>query len=318
VNGAAFADRSPALETGHNRITDCHIHRGGRVFCASVGIHAMHTYCNTFAHNEIDNLFYSGISVGWQWDYKANLTRDNTVAFNHIHHLGQGMLSDMGGVYTLGVQPGTVIRNNHIHDVYKLNYGAWCIYPDEGSSHILIENNVCHTTNGEIFHQHYGRDNIVRNNIFAFAEVALVAYSNWVKPYNGYRMYKNIMLTKGEAFFLAGYNVKLDENGHETNMNLLWNYEGDEIRFAGKKSTCEGANEGIDLERWQEIGNDRHSVVIDPKCKDPENLDFALAEDSPALEAIGFTPIDMSRIGPRPAVDRHHWAPPHDKQRIGN
>jgi len=313
INGASFSDRLPALETGHNRITDCHIHDGGKVFCASVGIHAMHTYCNTFSHNEINDLFYSGISVGWQWDYRSNITRDNIIEFNHIHNLGKGMLSDMGGVYTLGVQPGTVIRNNHIHDIYKLNYGAWCIYTDEGSSHILIENNVCHSTNGDIFHQHYGRDNILRNNIFAFAEDALIYYTTWVKPYNGYRMYKNILLSRGEAFFLAG--MQLNENGHETDMNLLWNYAKDDIRFVKKapKNNTK-ATEWVLFSEWQDFGNDQHSIIADPKCTDPENFDFSLSSDSPAFKAIGFKAIDLSTVGPRAVSNRKTWTPAHPRK----
>ena len=57
----------------------------------------------------------------------------------------------MGGVYTLGVQPGTLLRGNHIHDVEKANYGGWAIYLDEGSSHIVVEDNVCYDTTSQPF-----------------------------------------------------------------------------------------------------------------------------------------------------------------------
>ena len=84
------------------------------------------------------------------------------------------VLSDLGGIYTLGDQTGTVIRHNHFHDIWAGKYGGWAIYCDEGSRNILIENNLAHRCRHACFNQHYGKDNIVRNNIFAFADTSVV------------------------------------------------------------------------------------------------------------------------------------------------
>ncbi|MEX2607190.1 MAG: right-handed parallel beta-helix repeat-containing protein [Kiritimatiellia bacterium] len=123
-----------------------------------------------FHHTDWAMPFEEGVDRDTPWH-----DPDRSVYSNGRGETGSGMLSDMGGIYTLGLQTGTVLRNNHIHHIEALSYGAWCIYPDEGSSHLLIENNVCHSTNREIFHQHYGRENIVRNNIFAFGERGVVS-----------------------------------------------------------------------------------------------------------------------------------------------
>ena len=163
-----------AMETSANQVVDCRIVGGGRIFHSAVGVWIGQSAGNTIAHNEIADLYYSGISVGWTWGYLKAVGKGNVVEFNHVHHIGTPtgqdgpILSDMGGIYTLGDQQGTIIRNNVFHDISGRTYGGWGIYFDEGTSHILAEKNVVYRTTHGGFHQHYGKENTVRNNIFAF------------------------------------------------------------------------------------------------------------------------------------------------------
>src|SRR6185369_16794943 len=138
------------------------------IYAQAVGLLILQSATNRVAYNHIHDLFYTAISVGWTWGYQANPCRENVIEFNHLQNIGQGLLSDMGGIYTLGPQPGTIIRNNLIHEVDAFTYGGWGLYTDEGSSGIILEKNVVYHCKSGGFHQHYGKENVVRNNIFAF------------------------------------------------------------------------------------------------------------------------------------------------------
>jgi hypothetical protein len=262
------------------------------VFHSAVGVLSMHAFGMTIAHNRIHDLFYTGISCGWEWGYHENVSRDNLIAFTHIHHLGQGLLSDMGGIYTLGVQPGTVLRNNHVHDVTCAHYGGWCIYPDEGSSHILIENNVCHDADRHAFHQHYGRENVVLNNVFAFGGEAALCYSRH-EPHVGFTMLRNIFVTDGKPVFASGYSLVPDDRHVRFDGNLLWDAAGRPPNFVGAKK------KRLSWPAWRRLGLDTHSVVADPRFRDVARRDFRLRPDSPAYK-LGFRDIDLSGVGPRP------------------
>jgi hypothetical protein len=94
-------------------------------------------------HNEISNVPYTGISVGWGWSSTTDSTtsHDNHIAYNLVTDLTQ-RARDGGGIYTLGQQPGTVIEGNVVRRM-KGDYA--CFYPDEGSAYIVFKNNVCDT-----------------------------------------------------------------------------------------------------------------------------------------------------------------------------
>jgi hypothetical protein len=199
----------------------------------------------------------------------------------------------MGGIYTLGVQPGTVIRNNLIHGVRSAHYGGWCIYPDEGSSHIVIENNLCYDADREPFHQHYGRENAVRNNIFAFGAEALGQYSR-MEPHIGFTFERNILITDGTPVWLSRFAPDQEAPRYWSDLNLFW-----DVRRRGPSFLFKGGRK-LSLPAWRRLGHELHSIVADPGCRNPLKRDFTLKRNSPAL-ALGFVPIDLSNVGPRTA-----------------
>ena len=297
INGAAACDPDVTLRrTGDHAITDNHITAGGRVFHSAVGVLSMNAFGMRIAHNHIHDLYYTGVSCGWEWGYQESVSRDNLIEFNHIHDIGQGLLSDMGGIYTLGVQPGTVLRNNHIHDIHSAHYGGWCIYPDEGSSHLLIADNVCYDADRHAFHQHYGRENVVVNNIWAFGGDAVATYSRG-EPHLGFTMLRNIFITDGKPMYAVGYGQRLADRRFRMDSNLYFDVSGKRPTFMDR------GEEKRTWTQWRELGHDRSSIVADPKCRSIKQRNFTLAKDSPAA-AIGFEPIDLSRVGPRPKSKR--------------
>jgi len=126
----------------NSRFSDCANEDWG---CA--GIAAGYVRRATIAHNEIFDLPYTGISVGWGWTKTNNAARDNIILANRIHHVGE-KLGDLGGIYTLSAQPGTVIAENSIADIVPSPYVPdpqhwFYLYLDEGSSYITVRDNWC-------------------------------------------------------------------------------------------------------------------------------------------------------------------------------
>jgi len=262
------------------QVSENYIHNIGIVYPAAVGVWIGQSSGNTVAHNEIADTYYTAITLGWTWGYGPSAAHDNRIEFNNLHNIGRGLLSDMGCIYSLGIQPGTIERNNFCHDVRRFQYGGWGIYTDEGSSQILIENNVVYRAQDGGFHQHYGRENVVRNNIFALGTNAQLRRSK-KETHVSFTFEHNIVYWK-EGMLLDG---PWDDSQFHMDYNLYFQAEGQPLLFA-KES----------LEQWQKRGQDVHSLVADPLFVDPEHGDFTLKPGSPAAE-IGFQPIDLSKSG---------------------
>jgi len=126
----------------NNLLTDC-----GNEDWGCVGIGVGYARNVSIEHNEVFNLPYTGISVGWGWTKTTNALRDNFIFANHVHHVGQ-RLGDLGGIYTLSAQPGTVIAENSISDITPSPWVPdpqhwFYLYLDEGSSGITVRDNWC-------------------------------------------------------------------------------------------------------------------------------------------------------------------------------
>jgi len=136
-----------------NEVSDSLIERCGQVNHGCVGIFAAFTEGTRILHNLVRDLPYTGISIGFRWNPSPTSQRDALVAFNHIHDVMQ-MLADGGGIYTLGLQPGTILRGNHIHGVPRSAYAHGGapnngIFFDEGTTGVRVEDTLIYKTSGD-------------------------------------------------------------------------------------------------------------------------------------------------------------------------
>jgi hypothetical protein len=263
-------------------IDNCIIQSGGRILPQAVGVWIGHSPNNAITHCDVADFYYTAVSVGWRWGYHASAAKENRIEFNHLHHIGNRILSDMGGVYTLGPSQGTRVCNNVIHHVYSSSYGGWGLYADEGSTGILFENNLVYDVHDGSVHQHYGKENIFRNNILAFSEEGQVAVTR-AEPHLSFTFEKNIVIwDDGSLLGYGGWH-----NGVRVNLrsNLYWRLDGRPFDWAGQ---------GWDA--WRAAGNDPGSLVADPRFVDAEARNFELLPGSPAAD-IGFQPFDIARAG---------------------
>jgi len=278
--------------SSHTNVYNNEIGPGGLIFHSAIGVLIGASGDNTVTHNEIHHFNYTGVSVGWSWGYNPSPAVRNVVEHNHIHHIGQGMLSDLGGIYTLGVSPNTRLRYNRIHDVDAHTYGGWGIYNDEGSTHILIENNIVYRTKHAGYHQHYGKENYIRNNIFAFGKEAQLQRSR-EEEHTSFIFERNIVLFDNDKLL----NGNWGNEKFVSDYNLYWRIGANEAEcfLTGKVPfTFAGAS----FDDWKKRGHDVHSVIADPGFVDPAKGDFAFKNKAWTMaNNIRFQPIDVSKIG---------------------
>lgn len=133
----------PADLVKDNTIAHNTVRRCGVTLRGAAGIFVALAEGTAIAHNEVSDLPYSGIMIGWRWDRQPTQAKRNRVEYNHVHHVVQ-LLADGGGIYTLGFQPESVLRGNLLHDIVRKSGIAPVngLFMDNGTSGWLIESNA--------------------------------------------------------------------------------------------------------------------------------------------------------------------------------
>jgi len=261
--------------TGNNQFTNNTIRHGGRTWAGAIGILLRHSANNQVSNNEISYYHYTGISSGWAWGYGDNVSRNNVISNNHIHHLGEEkLLADMGGIYTLGVQSGTILHGNTIHDISG-ELISWGIYLDEGSSNIVVENNLVYNIGSECFHVHYGRNNMVRNNVFAMGRTGICSITrgtmdmkcNFTKGDKAFICENNILISSKAPFYvkyLLDYKIQEDLSCIVAENNILLNTENEYALVAADGFHCidQTYQKTYAAEDWRNLGFDKNSKII--------------------------------------------------------
>ncbi len=180
VNGETWYKSAQAQAALANTIENCTITNCGQQFYGAVGIWCGLTAETTIQNNVLSQLPYTGISIGWVWSPVPTPCRDNVIQGNHIHHIMQ-VLSDGGGIYMLGLQPGSKIINNRIHDV-DVNAGraeSNGMFLDEGTTDVVVSGNLIYNIAKSPLRFHRATTNLVEGNyLFCGEETPPIRYNS--------------------------------------------------------------------------------------------------------------------------------------------
>lgn len=207
VNGQPWWQEAPEEVALANTIENCTVTECGVRFYGAVGIWCGLTAEVNIKNNHIHNLPYTGISVGWMWSPVATPCRENVIDGNHIHNI-MNVLSDGGGIYMLGLQPGSRLVNNHIHDV-QINAGraeSNGMFLDEGTTDVLVANNLIYNIAKSPLRFHRATTNLVKENyLFCTPGNPPIRYNSTNE--DDIQKVDNVVLTEGEE----NYEARLEE-----------------------------------------------------------------------------------------------------------
>ena len=268
-------------------------------------------------HNELYDTPYSGVALQEVGGPSRDAAPAVEIAYNLIHDLGAGVLSDLGGIYISSAsdtKPATNwlsadVHHNSVQHVrtYAGGYGGNGLYTDHGTSGVHFLNNVLADIGGRGGSLHCGRDIQFAGNL-----VYSISTQNFTSAANnngalsscngndvsdpGFRanVSNNIFFMLGTANAWAPQDTTWAPPAAsvESDRNVWWVGAGaPPVLFPPGNAT---------LSQWsRQTGNDAHAVEADPLLRDPAHGDFTVQPGSPAW-ALGWVALDSSTWGPLP------------------
>jgi hypothetical protein len=145
---------------------------------------------------------------------------------------------------------------------------------------------------------HKGRENVIRNNIFAHGRHACVEQSN-VDHNPGFTFLRNIVLSDGTApVVMGGYACDILKTRSVFEANLYWAGSPNTAVFGNVRFDENPHFAGVGMNEWSQSGFDRTSLEADPMFRNLGQADFVIQDSSPA-RGIGFQGISLLGVGPR-------------------
>jgi parallel beta-helix repeat protein len=297
AGGVWIGDRSSNMSISpiSNKIISNEISYGGNVFPCGVGILLHRATDIVIAENVIHHLRYNGISVG-QGGYVEPSASNILIQGNYVYNTGQHILCDQGGIYTLGVQKGTVITGNVVKNVFSYAVFMWGIYLDDGSSDILVSNNVVYNTGWSALFQHYGANNTIINNVFARASLFPPPHANDSIP-DG-----NVRIERAEDHLSWTYtrNIVYDtfqgtnHSAFTSNPNVIASFNNN-VYFNPYGTPLLFGSQQTSFSEWRKTGQDNGSVIADPLfAGDVNQCDFFTVQSNSPAAKLGF--VNLTKL----------------------
>ncbi|MEW4529268.1 right-handed parallel beta-helix repeat-containing protein [Maioricimonas sp. JC845] len=226
VDGKAWYQAAPEQVPTGNRIADCHITRCGRILPGAVAIWAPVVKGLEITGNHILDCPYTGISLGWIWSDRESPAGENHIHHNRIEYVMQ-VLSDGGGIYTLGRQPGSIIEENQISDI-PLNAGraeSNGMFLDEGTTGFEIRRNTIRRIDRSPLRFHRAGMNVARENLWELAtpDTPPVRYNN--TPEENITLIDNVVIEPEQRVYLIGNSLTWDTVPSRLDGNVHWHVD---------------------------------------------------------------------------------------------
>jgi parallel beta-helix repeat protein len=285
------------LYTKQNRIFGNHIYNCGTVFFGSVGISIAQSSDNRVEKNNIHNLPYTGISLGYMWSNIETRCKRNCIEGNEIYQVMQ-LMNDGAGIYCLGRSHGTMIRSNVIYGCRPpFTNHARGIYLDESTAGVMIQNNLIYDTGDGALLLHICWDNIIENNIFleGLESQLYFCFERGRETGQGNIFRNNIFyFSRPDSLFFQAYPLPVPENVRlEKNLFFV---PRDAL---GVRVYMDADGKWLDPP-WRanlfETNLDQGSTVQEPLFVDPTAGDYRL-KGSPILFEHEFKPFAFDDQG---------------------